>query len=128
MSATPTAQPTPVDAEALLMREVFAGAFFDKMAALGRVPETEAEAIEYLTLGRKLLAANAHQQVKAAGTRVDFLKEANQRLDGVLQAQFGVQPPNNLEEQYVKNAEAHLGAHPAIQQAAEAYLAAIAGR
>lgn len=127
MSQTPTM--SGQEAHSLLMLEVFAPAFMDKLASHGIVPQTEEEAIHYLSMGQKLLAADQHEQVKQAYSRVGFLKQAEADLDREFQRRYGVRPTTGVrtpEEEYIKKAAAYLGTHPTIIEAVAAYNEAVA--
>lgn len=129
MSATAT--PTKMsghEAHALLTREIFAPVFLQKLASFGIVPQTEEEAVRYISIGQKLLAADDHEQVKKAATKVDFLKQAESDLDREFQRRYGKAPATgpSPEEEFVTKTAAYLGGHAAIQQAVEAYNEAVA--
>ena len=125
MSATqPVEKMSGQDARGVLMQEVFAPVFFQKLAGYGIAPETEEEARTYLSIGQKLLAADGQEQVKKASTRLDFLKQAETDLDREMARRYGTAAPAPAEEEYVKQASELLGDHPLIQQAVEDYNAA----
>jgi hypothetical protein len=124
MSATETTpqKMSGQEAHSLMTREVFAPAFFDKLASHGIKVNTPEEAERYLSMGQKLLAADRQEQVKAASNRVNFLKQAETDLDRELQRRYGTAPgaPSPAEDYIAKNAE-FLGSNPVFQQAVEDY-------
>lgn len=115
------------EAQGVLVQHVFAPIFLEKLAAHGIRPQTQDEAVRYIRLGQKLLAADNEEQVKAAATKVDFLKQAEADLDRELQRRYGYtpEPTENLESQYVEKYAEQLGDHPLIQQAVADYNEAI---
>lgn len=114
------------EAEALLVRQVFAPVYFDKLAQYGLAPQTEEEAVHCLRMGQTLLAADGHEQAKQANTRVDFLKQAEADLGREFERRYGAPAPAGgaAADYAVKVAEA-LGVDPTIQAAVEAYNAAV---
>ncbi len=129
MSATATlpAKMSGPDAHGLLMREIFAPAFMDKLAQHGIVPQTQEEATHCLSMGQKLLVADQYEQTKKASTRVDQLKQAEADLDREFKRRYGHSPAGvaSPDDDYVKKASAYLGRMPAIQQAVADYNEAV---
>ena len=127
----PAPQMTGEDARTVLMRNVFAPAFFDKLATHGIVPASEEEAVSYLRIGEKLLAADREEQVKQASSRVGFLKQAEIDLDAEYRRRYGAAPAATVaggpseEELYAQKMAAALGEDATIQDAVEAFNAAV---
>ena len=68
---------TPEQAQAFLMQNVYAPAFFDKLAAHGIVPGNEDEANCFLEMAAKLQSAHQVEKQASAGSRLGFFQQAN---------------------------------------------------
>lgn len=127
-AAQPVEKMSGAEAHGVLISEIFAPVFFQKLAANGIDPQTDEERQRYLNIGFKLLAADQHETVKKASTRVDFLSQAEADLDAEMNRRYGtpVQAQQNLAvETYIKQAADLLGEHPLIQQAVADYNEAV---
>lgn len=110
-----TAQQQLDDANAVL-DGVYLDAFFGKLASLGRVPSTEAEAADMLAMGDQLGAAAAEQEVKAAQDGASFVQQAAAALGPAL-AQYGYGAFDHAANQAVKSAAYDLASDPAVYNA-----------
>lgn len=118
-------QAAAVDAYATLHEQVYAPAFFHKLASdYGIRPDGDEEAYELMTMATKLRTAHDTEQQKQASavvsSRKTFLKTAHQRLDALMQ-QHGLakaaQTENTLQAE-IKAAAATLTLDPKLAHAA----------
>ncbi len=103
----------------VILQNVHAPAFFQKLAGHGIVPQTEDEATTLLELGFKLAAVSAEVDPQPAPVVNSFAKAASD-LDLLLGGAAG-------QEAGLQAAAQELLAYPEIAKAAEAILAAQAG-
>lgn len=108
---------TPEEAYNVLVAQVHAPVFFEKLARVyGVQPQTAEEARELLLIAGQLRNAHEQQAVKSASARGNFLAEARRDLDNVL-AQQGFNPVVE-NETTVKQAAAEAVQNPLIKEAA----------
>lgn len=113
------------DAYDLLVNQIFAPVFFDKLAAdFGIRPSSEEEAREFLVLSGKLQQLHEAEQVKQANDRVSLVSAASKSLDQILHG-AGVSVPRSAtqvaQDEEVKQAAVKLAQVPQIRDAALLY-------
>lgn len=116
-------QPNYQSAHSLLVNQIYAPVFFEKLAAdYGIQPSNEQEAQELMTLAGKLQQLDEVQRAKAASSRSTIVSAANQGLDKVLNG-MGVQTSSNnsYAEAEIKEAAAQLAQIPQVRDAALLY-------
>ena len=113
---------TPEDAYNVLVAEVHAPVFFNKLAsAYGIVPQTAEEQRELLLMAGQLRAVHEQRQEKAAASRASYVANARQKLASDLRAEgydVGTAPEAVEHEAQVKAAAADAVKHEVIKQAA----------
>lgn len=110
-------QLSPEDAYNVLVAQVHAPVFFEKLARVyGIEPRTPDEAREYLLMAGQLRNAHEQETVKQASANAGLLGEARRDLNRVL-AQHGYEPLG-VEDPNVKQAAAAAAQNPLLQEAA----------
>ncbi len=129
--STEQTQMTGEQARDLLMAQVFAPIFFDKLAKAGRTFHTDDEARVALRIADRLLVADALDREKAAGVNLSFLQQAEADLQREMANRYGpaAQPaaadgPPPLPD-YLKEAGTIWATDPQIHAAIDAFNAAI---
>jgi hypothetical protein len=108
------------DAENMLMSNIYAPVFFEKLATdYGIRPSNEAEALELLRLAGKLQHLDALNESKQANDRSSTISAASKSLDGLL-GDMGVQNSGYVDAE-VKEAAVQLAKLPQIRNAALIY-------
>ena len=101
MSTLPTNEQAR-EACAFMAQEIHVPAFFEKLAAHGIEPKSEAEAQQLLQLGGTLHQAEQRGQYKTAATQAQ--EQGNPFLDYVLEKLQSAQPSSEQVENHVKQA------------------------
>jgi hypothetical protein len=117
MSTQNTAQLSPEDAYNVLVAQVHAPVFFEKLARVyGVQPRNKDEAREFLLMAGQLRNAHEQETVKQAAVGTNLLSEARRDLNKVL-AQSGYESLGN-EDHGVKQAASAAAQNPLLQEAA----------
>lgn len=117
MSTTPSTL-TPEDAYNVLVAEVHAPVFFEKLARVyGIKPQTQEEARELLLIAGQLRNAHEQENTKQAGARANYFSNARRDLSNTL-AQTGYTPLVNDDHTVKQAADAAVTQSPLIKEAA----------
>lgn len=110
------------DAYDLLIQQIYAPVFFDKLATdYGVQASTEQEAREFLVLAGKLEQLDQAKATKQASDRTSFVSAASTNLDSLL-SRAGISGPANVQaDAEVKQAASKLAQVPHIRDAALLY-------
>lgn len=113
----PETQLSPEESYNVLVAQVHAPVFFNKLASVyGVVPQTPDEARELLLIAGQLRNAHEQDQTKQASQRGNFFAEARRDLNTVLDNQ-GFRPLVD-DDVAVKRAAAEAAQNPLIKEAA----------
>lgn len=119
----PDQEQKPLDydgASALLLDQVFAPVFFQKLAQdYGIAPANEQEAVKYLQLADKLRYMDEIETAKSAQSRSSLLDQAHSKIDHAL----GLQPQS--QDPAIKQAATYFAQSPVLRDAALLYQDAI---
>lgn len=119
-------QMTYSDAESLLLNQIYAPVFFEKLATdYGIRPSSEGEAIEILRLAGRLQQLDAMHQVKEASSRSSIISLATQSLDTIMGGMGLPAQANGYAEAEIKEAASQLAQVPHIRNAALLYQDAV---
>lgn len=117
MSTQNTTQLSPENAYDVLVAQVHAPVFFEKLARVyGIKPSTPEEAREYLLMAGQLRNAHEQESVKQASVGANLLSEARRDLNKTLE-QNGYSSLGH-EDITIKKAAATAAQHPLLQEAA----------
>lgn len=111
---------TPEESQALLADQVYAPAFFHKLArAYGIAPRDPEEAAKLMTIGQRALALAQVDQSKTASARSDALDRINEQLGAALGMESGSHARSaGVDPFTVKAASDLLAAAPELRVAA----------
>lgn len=112
----------PQEAFQTLVGKVHAPVFFQKLAAdWGVNPQSEEDRAELLEMASVLRNAHQQDQVKMAGSRTSFLKEASDSLKGALKDNGFQHNVPSSNDRLIKEAAMQVIADPDIATAAMEY-------
>jgi hypothetical protein len=109
----------PEDAYNVLVAQVHAPVFFNKLASVyGIRPQNPEEARELLLIAGQLRNAHEQEQTKAASDRVGFFAEARKDLNEAMSQQGFAPVAQDTGDASVKRAAAEAVQNPLIKEAA----------